>query len=127
MTDLAALPSIADMVLMSHAERLALLARLDALADTVAEARGALRALLHEPPAPAPLLDAKEVARRVGVSVDTVRAKGAEYLVVPSTSRWWLDWINVICYALDEPAPPYVWHLAALTGKTGTCESRSLM
>jgi len=57
-----ALPSIADMVAMSQAKRLALLALLDALADGVAEARGALRALLHEPPPPAPLLDAKERA-----------------------------------------------------------------
>ena len=64
---------------MSQAKRLALLALLDALADGVAEARGALRALLHEPPPPAPLLDAKEAARRLGVSVDTVRAKGAEW------------------------------------------------
>lgn len=72
-------PPIADMVAMSQAERLALLARLDAVADNVAEARGALRALLHEPPAPAPLLDTKEAARRLGVSVDTVRAKGAEW------------------------------------------------
>ncbi len=37
-----------------------------------------LRAFLHQPPAPAPLLDAKEAARRLGVSVDTVPAKGAE-------------------------------------------------
>ena len=74
-----ALPSIADMVAMSQTERLALLGHLDALADAVSEARGALRALLHEPPPPAPLLDAKEAARRLGVSVDTVRAKGAEW------------------------------------------------
>src|SRR5881396_3393662 len=67
------------MVTMNQAERLALLARLDALADAVSEVRGALRALLHEPPPPAPLLDAKEAARRLGVSVDTVRAKGAEW------------------------------------------------
>ena len=67
------------MVAMTQAERLALLARLDTLADAVAEARGALQALLHEPPVPAPLLDAKEAARRLGVSVDTVRAKGAEW------------------------------------------------
>jgi hypothetical protein len=77
--DLAALPSITDMTTMSQVERLALLARLDTLADAVAEVRGALRALLHEPPRPAPLLDAKETARRLGVSVDTVRAKGAEW------------------------------------------------
>jgi hypothetical protein len=73
------LPPVADMVAMSHEELLALLARLDALADVVAEARGALRALLHETPVPAPLLDAKEAARRLGVSVDTVRAKGPEW------------------------------------------------
>ena len=74
-----ALPSIADMVAMRQAERLELLTRLDALADGVAEARGALHALLHEPPVVAPLIDAKEAARRLGVSVDTVRAKGAEW------------------------------------------------
>jgi len=79
MTDRPVLPTVADMVAMTQAERLALLARLDALADAVAEARGALQALLHEPPSPAPLLDAKEAARRLGVSVDTVRAKGAEW------------------------------------------------
>lgn len=73
------LPHIADMVTMTHAERLALLANLDSLADEVAETRGALRALLHELPVPAPLLDAKEAARRLGVSVDTVRAKGADW------------------------------------------------
>jgi hypothetical protein len=73
---LAALPTTADMVAMSHAERLTLLAKLDALADTVAEARGALRALLHAPPAPASLLDAKEVARRLNMSVDWVREHG---------------------------------------------------
>lgn len=72
-----ALPSIADMVAMTHAERLALQGRLDALADEVAEARGALRALLHEPPPPPALLDAKEAARRLGVSVDYVRDHGA--------------------------------------------------
>jgi hypothetical protein len=74
-----ALPSIADMVAMSQSERLALLARLDGWADVVAEARGALRALLHEPPRSAPLLDAKETARRLGVSVDTIRAKATEW------------------------------------------------
>ncbi len=74
-----AMPTIADMVAMSHAERLAQLARLDAMAHDVAEVRGALHALLHEPPPPASLLDAKEAARRLGVSVDTVRAKGAEW------------------------------------------------
>ena len=74
-----ALPTIADMVTMSHADRLALLARLDAWADDVSEVRGALRALLHEPHPPPTLLDAKEAARRLGVSVDTVRAKGAEW------------------------------------------------
>src|SRR5881396_77081 len=67
------------MVTMNQAERLALLARLDALADAVSEVRGALRALLHDPPPPASLLDAKEAARRLGVSVDTVRAKGTEW------------------------------------------------
>ena len=74
-----AVPTIADMVAMSRAERLAELARLDVIAHDVAEARGALHALLHEPPPPASLLDAKEAARRLGVSVDTVRAKGAEW------------------------------------------------
>lgn len=73
------LPTVADMAAMSHAERLALQAQLDTLADEVAEARGALRALLHEPAAPASLLDAKEAARRLGVSVDTVRTKGVEW------------------------------------------------
>jgi hypothetical protein len=64
---------------MSHVERLALLEELDAVSNQLAEVRGALRTLLHEPPSPAPLLDAKEAARRLGVSVDTVRAKGAEW------------------------------------------------
>jgi hypothetical protein len=73
------LPTIADMVAMSLAERLVLLAQLDGLADDVAEARGALRALLHEPLTPARLIEAKEAARRLGVSVDTVRAKGSEW------------------------------------------------
>jgi hypothetical protein len=73
------LPSIADMVTMSHADRLAVLENIDTLADQVAEARGALHALLHEPPIPAPLLEAKEAARRLGVSVDTVRARGADW------------------------------------------------
>src|SRR5436309_9884614 len=67
------------MAAMSQAERFELLARLDTLADGVVEARGALHALLHELPAVAPLIDAKEAARRLGVSVDTVRAKGAEW------------------------------------------------
>lgn len=73
------LPTVGDMTGMNHAERLALLAHLDSLASDVAEARGALRALLHEPPPPARLIEAKEAARRLGVSVDTVRAKGAAW------------------------------------------------
>jgi hypothetical protein len=70
---------IAAMTAMNHADRLAFLAELDALADEVAEARGALRALLYGPSPPPSLLDAKEAARRLGVSVDTVRAKGTEW------------------------------------------------
>jgi hypothetical protein len=74
-----ALPTVADMVAMTRQEQVDLMAQLDAVADEVAAARGTLRALLHEPAAPAPLLDAREAARRLGVSVDTVRAKGAEW------------------------------------------------
>jgi len=73
------LPSVADVVAMSHAERLNFLCTLDALADEVAELRGAVHALLNGPPPPASLIDAKEAARRLGVSVDTVRAKGPEW------------------------------------------------
>jgi hypothetical protein len=74
-----ALPTISDLVAMTPAERLALRMQLNTLADQVAQVRGALDTLLYEPPTPAPLLDAKEVARRLNVSVDTVRAKGAEW------------------------------------------------
>jgi len=76
---ISSLPTTADMVAMTQAERLALLAQLDTLADQVAETRGALRALLHEAPPAPQLIDAKEAARRLGVSVDTVRARGAEW------------------------------------------------
>ena len=77
--NLPELPTTADFAAMTGAERLEWLQRLDCYAGGVAEARGALRALLHEPPLPPSLLDAKEAARRLGVSVDTVRAKGAEW------------------------------------------------
>ncbi len=72
------LPSIGDIVAMGHVERLALLEKLDVVADQLAEVRGALRTLLHEPPIPAPLVDAKEAARRLGMSVDWVREHGRE-------------------------------------------------
>ena len=68
------LPSVADVVAMSHAERLNFLCTLDALADEVAELRGAVHALLNGPPPPASLIDAKEAARRLGVSVDTAES-----------------------------------------------------
>jgi hypothetical protein len=74
-----ALPSLADIAAMSTAERLALLADLDADAAAVAETRGALRGVLYATPTPAPLLDARETARRLGLSTDTIRARGAEW------------------------------------------------
>jgi hypothetical protein len=72
------LPTIADMSAIGQPGRLALLAQLDALADAIAQARGALRALLHEPPPSPPLLDAKAVGRRLGMSPDWVREHGGE-------------------------------------------------
>jgi hypothetical protein len=75
----ASLPSIADVAAMTSAERVALAVRLDGYAEAIAAARGALRAFLFEPPPSAPLIDAREAARRLGVSVDTVRARGTEW------------------------------------------------
>jgi hypothetical protein len=72
----ARLPTLADFHAMRPAERVAALAELDALATQLAELRGALRALLLDPPPPAALLDAKEVARRLHMSPDWVREHG---------------------------------------------------
>jgi hypothetical protein len=67
------------MTTLSSSERVALLGDLDALAAQVDEARGALHALLYEPPPSPPLIYAREAARRLAVSEDTVRARGREW------------------------------------------------
>ena len=70
------LPAVSDIAAMTVAERVALTARLDAYAEAIATARGALQAFLYEPPPSAPLIEAKEAARRLGTSVDFVRDHG---------------------------------------------------
>lgn len=64
------------------------------IAEVIAAVRGALHVLLHETPVPAPLIDAKEAARRLGVSTDYVRDHGAALDI-----EVWLD--GVVRY---EPA-----------------------
>jgi len=71
------LPCITDLATMSRGEQLMLLARLDDAAEAVASLRGALHALLNEPAPPTPLIDAKEAARRLGVSIDYIRDHGS--------------------------------------------------
>ena len=73
------LPSLTDVAEMALEDRLDLLAFLESVGGAVAELRGAVRALLYEPSRPAALVVAKEAARRLGVSADTVRARGAEW------------------------------------------------
>jgi len=46
--------------------------------EDLIEARGALRAVLLEPPAPPPLLDVRETARRLNMSEEWVRQHGDE-------------------------------------------------
>lgn len=69
-------PDLATILSLDRPALLAMAAELDVAADVLNQLRGAVRTLLHEGSPPPALLEAKEAARRLGVSVDYVRDHG---------------------------------------------------
>jgi hypothetical protein len=72
------LPSLADVATMNGEERRSLFLRLAVLSQQVAAAMGMVATFLGVA-SDEPLWDAKEAARVLGVSVDTIRERGAEW------------------------------------------------
>jgi hypothetical protein len=71
-------PAIDDLRALDAPERVQALREIDQAAQVLAEGRGALEALLLEPPPVSPLIDAVEAGRQLGMSDEWVRLHGRE-------------------------------------------------
>jgi hypothetical protein len=71
-------PPVSELRTLDRPAAIELLGEVERGLEELIEARGALRAVLLEPPAPPPLLDVRETARRLNMSEEWVRQHGAE-------------------------------------------------